>query len=161
MFIHLQPLLCEKTTFNLFITTTIQFIDTNIFQEKSITVELVISVQFSHSVMSNTSWPHGLHHARLPVHHQLPELAQTHVHWVSDAIHLILCRPLLLLPSIFPSIGVFSNESVLPIRGQSTRASTSASVLPKNIQDWFPLGWTGWISLQSKGLSTIFSNTTV
>ena len=72
--------------------------------------------------------------------------------------HLILCRPLLLPPSIFPSIRVFSNESS---GGQSIGVSTSASVLPMNIQDWFPLGWTGWISLQSKGLSDIFSNTTV
>ena len=160
MFIHLQPLLCEKTTFNLFITTTIQFIDTNIFQEKSITVELVISVQFSHSVMSNTSWPHGLHHARLPVHHQLTELAQTHVHWVSDAIHLILCRPLL-LPSIFPSSGSFQMSQLFASGGQRIAVSVSASVLPVNIQDWFPLGWTGWISLQPKGLSRVFSNNTV
>ena len=72
--------------------------------------------------------------------------------------HLILCRPLLLPPSIFPSIRVFSNESS---GGQSIGVSTSASVLPMNIQDWFPLGCTGWISLQSKGLSNIFSNTTV
>ena len=75
--------------------------------------------------------------------------------------HLILCRPLLLTPSIFPSIRVFPNESVLHIRGQSTGVSASASVLPMNIQDWFPLGWTGWISLQSRGLSRVFSNTTV
>ena len=141
---------------------------------------------------------------------------------VMPSNHLILCRPLLLLPSIFPSIRVFSNESVLRIRwpnywsfsfsispsdeysgliplggmsvfyiasivymcqsqppnssrlqsfpasgsfpmsqfftsgGQSIRVSASASVLPVNIQDWFPLGWTGWISLQSKGLSRVF-----
>ena len=73
--------------------------------------------------------------------------------------HLILCCPLLLLPSVFPSIRIFSNESVLHIRWQSIGAS--ASVLPMNIQDWFPLGLTGWISLQSKGLSRVFSNTTV
>ena len=72
------------------------------------------SVQFS-SVVSNSLRPHGLQHAR-HVLHQLPELTQTHVHRVSDAIHLIFYRPLLLLPSIFPSIRVFSNESVLPIR---------------------------------------------
>jgi len=91
-----------------------------------------------------------------PVHHQLPELTQTHVHWVSDAIHhLILCHPLLLLPSIFPSIRVFSNESC----SQSIGVSASPSVFPMNIQGWFSLGRTGWISLQSKGLSRI-SNTT-
>ena len=74
--------------------------------------------------------------------------------------HLILCCPLLLLPSIFPSIRVFSNESVSQFftsSGQSTGVSASAAVLPMNIWGWFPLGWTGWISLLSKGLSKVFS----
>ena len=75
--------------------------------------------------------------------------------------HLILCRPLLLLPSIPPSIRVFSNESTLSSGGQSIGVSASASVLPMNIQDWSPLGWTDWISLQSKGLSRVFSSTTI
>ena len=75
--------------------------------------------------------------------------------------HLILCYPLLLLLSIFPNIRVFSNESVLASGGQSIRASASASVLPMNIHDRFPLGLTGWISLQSKGFPRVFSNTTV
>ena len=75
--------------------------------------------------------------------------------------HLIFCHPLLLPPSIFPSIRVFSNESILCIRWPSIGVSASASVIPMNIQDWFPLGWTGWIFLQSKGLSRVFSNTTV
>ena len=77
---------------------------------------------------------------------------------VMPSNHLILCP--LLPPSIFPSIRVFSNESVLHIRWQSIGVSVSTSVLPMNTQDWFPLGWTGWISLQSKGLSRFFSNTT-
>ena len=72
--------------------------------------------------------------------------------------HLNLCHPLLLLPSIFPSIRVFSMESVLCIRFQSIGAS--ASVLPMNSQDWFSLGLTGLISLESKGLSRVSSNTT-
>ena len=81
---------------------------------------------------------------------------------VMPSNHFILCRLLLLLPSIFPSIRVFSNESVLCIRWpQSIGVSASASVLPKNIQDWFPVGWTDWVFLQSKGLSRVFSNTTV
>ena len=75
--------------------------------------------------------------------------------------HLILCRPLLLLPPIPPSIRVFSNESTFAWGGQSIKVSALASVLPKNTQDWSPLGWSGWISLQSKGLSRVFSNTTV
>ena len=75
--------------------------------------------------------------------------------------HLILCHPLLLLPSIFPSIRVFSNESTLHIRWPKYW-SFSLNISPsKNTQDWSPLGWTGWISLQSKGLSRVFSNTTV
>ena len=80
---------------------------------------------------------------------------------VMPSNHLILCRRLLLPPSIFPSIRGFSNESVLCIRWPKYWSLASASVLPMNIQDWFPLGWTGWISLQSKGLSSVFSNTTL
>ena len=75
--------------------------------------------------------------------------------------HLILCHSLLLPPSIFPSIRVFSNESVPSIRWPSIEVSASVSVLPMNIQDWFSLGWPGWISLQSKGLSTVFPNITI
>ena len=80
---------------------------------------------------------------------------------VMPSNNLILCCPLLLLPSIFPSIWVFSSESVLHIRCPKF-LSFSFSISPSmNIQDWFPLGWTGWISLQSKGLARVFSNTTV
>ena len=78
---------------------------------------------------------------------------------VMSSNHFILSRPLLLLPSIFPSIRVFSNESILCSRCQSI--GTSASVLPMNIQDWFPLELTGLISLQSRRLSRVFFNTTV
>ena len=101
----------------------------------------------------------------LPVHHCLLEFAQTHFHWIDDAIqpsnHLILCCPLLLLPSIFPSIRVFSNESA-PCTRWPTYWSFSFSTNPSNEYEcWFHLGWTGWISLQSKGLSKVFFNTTV
>ena len=98
-----------------------------------------------------------------PVYHQLPEPTQTHVHWlVMPSNHLILCHPLLLRPSIFPQHqGLFQWVQFFASGGQSIGVSASASVLPMNIQDWFPLGWTGWISLQSKGLSRVFSNTTV
>ena len=75
--------------------------------------------------------------------------------------HLILCHPLLLLPSIISNIGSFPMSQFFASVGQSIRVSASASVLPMNIQDWFPLGWTGWISLQFKGVSRVFSNTTV
>ena len=80
---------------------------------------------------------------------------------VMPSSHLILCRPLLLLPPIPPSIRVFSNESTLRMRRQSTGVSALASFLPKKSQGWSPSEWTGWISLQSKGFSRVFSNTTV
>ena len=81
---------------------------------------------------------------------------------VMPSNHLILCHPLLLLPSIFPSIpGSFQMSQFFTSGGQSIRVSASASVLQMNTQDWSPLGWTGWISLQSKGLSRVFFNTTV
>ena len=75
--------------------------------------------------------------------------------------HLILCHPLLLLPSIFPSIGSFQMSQFFASGGQSIGVSASKSVLPMNIQDLFLLGWTGGISSQSKGLSRVFSSTTV
>ena len=80
---------------------------------------------------------------------------------VMPSSHLILYCPLLLLPSVFPTIKVFSNESALHTGGQSIGVSALSTVLPMNTQDWSPLEWTGWISLQSKGLSRVFSNTTV
>ena len=104
--------------------------------------------------------PHGLQHARLPYLHHLPEFAQIHVHWpVMLSNHLILCHPLLLCPQSFPASGSFLISQLFTSGGQSIGASTSASVLPVNIQGWFPLGLTGLISLQSKGLSRFFFNT--
>ena len=78
---------------------------------------------------------------------------------VMPSNHLILCRPFLLLPSIFPNLKVFSSESVLSIRWPKHWSLASSLVLLMNIQDRFPLGWTVWICLQSKGLSRVFSNT--
>ena len=98
----------------------------------------------------------------LPVHHQLPEFTQTHVHWVGDAI-----QPSHALSSPSPPAPNLSQHQSLfqwvnsAWGGQSTGVSALASVLPKNTQDWSPLGWTEWISLQPKGLSRVFSNTTV
>ena len=80
---------------------------------------------------------------------------------VMPSSHLILCRPLLLLPPILPASGSFPMSQLFPWGGQSIGVSALASVLPMNTQDWSPSGWTGWISLQSKGLSRVFSNTTV
>ena len=80
---------------------------------------------------------------------------------VMPSKHLILCRPLLFLPSIFPSIRVFSSESALRIRWPKYCSFSFNISPPMNTQDQYPLGWTGWISLQSKGLSKVFSNTTI
>ena len=93
-----------------------------------------------------------------PVLHHLPEFAQAHVHWFGDAIqHLILCYSPSPAFSLSQHQGLFFQSS----GGQSTGASASASVLPMNIQGWFPLGLTGLIFLQSKGLSGVFSSNTV
>ena len=99
-----------------------------------------------------------------PVHQQLLELAQTHVHQVSDVIQPSYpVEPFSSCLQSFPGSGSFPSTQFFPSAGQSfgVSASASASVLPVNIQDWFPLGWTGLTSLQSKGLSRVFPNTIV
>ena len=99
----------------------------------------------------------------LPVRHQLPEFTQTHVHQVSDAIqpsHPLLV-PFSSCPQTLPASESFPMSQLFAWGGQSIRVSALASVLPKNAQDLSPLEWSGWISLQSKGLSRVFSNTTV
>ena len=88
-------------------------------------------------------------------------LRLTSIESMIPSSHLILGRPLLLLPPVPPSIRVFSNDQLFAWGGQSIGVSALASVLPKKSQDWSPSEWTGWISLQSKGLSRVFSNTTV
>ena len=104
-------------------------------------LSLSLIVQFSHSIVSDSLWPLDCSVPGFPVHHQLPELAQhMSIQLVMPFNHLILSCPPLLLPSIFPSIRVFANESVLCIRWLSMGVSASASVLPMNIQDWSPLG---------------------
>ena len=95
-----------------------------------------------------------------PVHHQLPELAQTHIHWVSEKYEPTVSSFSSHLQS-FPASGSFPMSQFFTSGGQSIGVSASASVLPMNIQDWFPLGLTGLIALLSKGLSRIFTNTTV
>ena len=97
-----------------------------------------------------------------PVHHQLLELIQTHIHWVSDTIQP--SHPLFSFssyPQSFPASGSFPVSQFYATGGQSIGISASVSVLPMNIQDWFPLGSTSLISLKSRGLWTVFSNTTV
>ena len=99
----------------------------------------------------------------LPVHHRLQKFTQTHVHWVGDAIqpsHPPLSPSPPALQSV-PESESFPMSQLFAWGGQSIGVSALASVLPVNTQDWSPLEWTGWISLQSKGLSRVFSNTTV
>ena len=122
----------------------------------------VQSVQFLSPVrLFATQWTAACQ-ANLSIINSQSLLKLMSIELVMPSNHLILCHPLLLPPSVFPSIRVFSNESFLRIRWPKfIGVSASASVLPMNIQDWFPLGWTGLISLLSKGLSRVFSNTTV
>ena len=125
-------------------------------------VHFFSSVQFSRSVVSDSLRPHESQHTNsLSITNSQNSLKLTSIESVMPSSHLILCHPLLLLSPIPPSIRDFSNESTLHMSSQSIGVSASASVLPKNTQDWPPLEWTGWNSLQSKGLSRVFSNTTV
>ena len=122
-----------------------------------------LSVQFSCSVMSDSLRPHELQHARPPcpsptlrAHLNPCPLSQ----WCHPTISSSVV-PFSSCPQSFPASGSFAMSQLFSSGGQGTGVSASASVLPMNTQDWSPLGWTGWISLQSKGLSRVFSNTTV
>ena len=117
---------------------------------------------FSCSVISNSLRPFGLQHSRLPCPSLSPGVcSNSSIESMMPANYLILCHSLLLMRSIFPSIRVFPMSWLFTSGGQSIGASASAAVLPMNIQGWSPLGWTGLISLQSKGLSRVFSNATI
>ena len=121
------------------------------------------SVQFSHLVVSKSLQPQGLQHARLPCpsptlrvySNSCPLSPWCHLTISSSAIPFSSC-----LQSL-PESGSFQMSQFFTSGGQSIGVLASASVLPMNTQDWSPIGWTGWISLQSKGLSRVFSNTTV
>ena len=121
------------------------------------------SVQFSHSVVSNSLRPHESQHTRPPcpsptpgVHpNSCPSSQWCHLAISSSVIPFSSC------PQSLPASGSFPMSQLFAWGGQSIGVSASASVLPMNTQDWSPLGWTGWISLQSKRLSRVFSNTTV
>ena len=121
------------------------------------------SVQFSHSVMSNFLWPHGLQHTRPPCPSPTPRAYSNSCpssQWCHPTISSSVV-PVSSCLQAFPASGSFPMSHLFTSGSQSIGLSASLSVLPMNIQDWFPLGWTGWISLQSKGLSRVFSNTTV
>ena len=121
------------------------------------------SVQFSCSVMYDSLWPHGLQHARPPcpsptsrAYSNSCPLSQWHYPTISSSV-----IPFSSCFQSFPTSGSFPVSQFFIPSGQSVGVSASASVLPMNIQDWVPLGWTGWISFKSKRLSRVFSNTTV
>ena len=118
----------------------------------------VMSVQFSSVAQSCLTLcdPMDCSMPDILVHHQLLELAQTHVHRVSDAISSSVV-PFSCL-QFFSASGSFQMNQFFSSGGQNIGISVSASVLPMNTENWFPLGWTGWISLQSNGLSRVFSN---
>ena len=121
------------------------------------------SVQFSRSVMSDSLWPHGLHHSRLPCSSPSPGVYSNScpLSWLCHPSISSSVIPLSFCLQSFPASGSFPMSQYYASGGRSIEVSASASVLPMNIQVWFPLGLTGWISLQSKGLSRVFSNTTV
>ena len=119
------------------------------------------SVQFSRSVVSDSLQPHELQHTSLPCPSPTPRACSKSCWMVMPSNHLILCHPFSSYLQSFPASGFFPMSPFFASGGLSIRASASASVLPVNIQDWFPLGLTGLISLQSTGLSGAFSNATV
>ena len=123
----------------------------------------ISSVQFSHADIFDSLRTHGLQHARLPCPLPTPK-AYSDSCPLSQWCHPTSSSSVDLFSSClqsFPTSGSLPLSQFFTSGGQSIGASTIASVLPMNIQDWFPWGWTGWISLQSKGFSRVFSNTTV
>ena len=122
-----------------------------------------ISVQFSRSVMSDSLWPHESQHARPPCPSPIPRVHPNSCpssRWCHPDISSSVV-PFSSCPQSLPASQSFPISQLFEWGGQSTGVSALAWVLPKNTQDWSPLEWTGWISLQSKGLSRVFSNTTV
>ena len=123
----------------------------------------ISSVQFSHSVMSDSLLPHESQHARPPCPSPAPRVYSNPCpssRWCHPAISSSVV-PFSSCPQSLPASGSFPISQLFSSGGQSIGVSASASVLPMNTQDWSPLGWTGWTPLQSKGLSRVFSNTTV
>ena len=121
------------------------------------------SVHFSRSVMSDSLWPHEQQHARAPCASPTPGVHPNPCplcRWCHPTISSSVV-PFSSCPQSFPASGALQMSQLSASGGQSTGVSASASVLPMNTQDWSPAGWTGWTSLQSKGLARVFSNTTV
>ena len=124
---------------------------------------LYITVQFSHSVMSDSLWSHELQYTRLSCPSPTPGVYPNScpLSWWCHPTISSSVVPFSSCLQSFPASGSFKMSQLFTSGGQSIGVSASASVFPMNIQEWFPFGWTGWISLQSKGLSRVFFNTTV
>ena len=144
----------------------IQSPTTSLLVDQPALLEMVTSIYYvswsQSQAMFNSSLPHELQHARPPypsptpgVHTNPCPLSQWRHPTISSSVTLFSSYP-----QSFPASGSFPVSQLFASGGQSIGISASASVLPMNTQDWSPLGWTGWISLQSKGLSRVFSNTT-
>ena len=126
-------------------------------------ISIFSSVQFSHSVVSDSLWPHEPQHARPPCPSSTPGV------YPNSCPLSQWCHPIISSSAVpfsyhlqsFPTSGSFQRSRLFASGGQNLGVSAATSVLPMNTQDWSPLGWTSWISLQSKGLSRGFSNTTV
>ena len=123
----------------------------------------IVSVQFSRSIVCNSLWPHGLQHTRLPCISPTPRACSNScpLSWWCHPIISSSVIPFSSCLQSFSASGSFPVSQFFALGGQSIGASASASVLPMDIQDWFPLGLTGLISWLSKGLSRVFCNTTV
>ena len=140
-----------------------KFLQDYIKQKNPNIKSILFLVQFSHSVVSDSLWPHGLQHGQASLSITAPGV---HSDWcsLSQWCHSTISSCVIPFSSrlqSFPASGSFPVSQFFASGGQSFGVSASTSVLPMNIQDWFPLGYTGWISLQSKELSRVFSNTTV
>ena len=125
--------------------------------------KIPVQHQFSRSVMSDSLWPHESQHTRLPCLSLTPTACSNSCplsHYCHPTISSSVV-PFSSCPQPFPASGSFQISQAFASGGQSIGVSASTSVLPMNTQDWSPSGWTGWISLQSKGLSRVFSNTTL
>ena len=133
----------------------------NLFFVLLLHLVLIVSVHFSRSVVSSSLRPHGLQHTRPPCPSPTPVYPNSFPlsRWCHPTISSSVV-PFSSCPKSFPASGSFQMSHFFKSCDQSIGVSASASVLPMNIQDWFPLGWTSWISLQSKGFSRVFSSTT-
>ena len=135
----------------------------NVFYKSNYFCCIVLSVQFSHSVVSDSLWPHELQHARPPCPSPTSGVypCSCPLSWWCHPTISSSVVPFSSRSQCFPASGFFQMSQLFTSGGQNIGVWASASVLPMNTQNWSPLGWTGWISLQFKGLSRVFSKTTV